>query len=179
MARKNYQIIAPDGRIVDDAEGLGPDGLLRHGYRQRTPLMFRDADSLSDVQRAVMADKAARVGFSDALCRHQPGPAIVTDRSGIERKAQAYAEYVSDLQTAWRNPSPLPVADVGGMRGQKPGDQCTINGAPGHLNEQLECVPDQQDARPVYDAAEGRRIKAAAYQQMVDELTSAWKGPGR
>jgi hypothetical protein len=58
-------------------------------------------------------------------------------------------------------------------------DQCTINGAPGHLNERLDCVPDRRDARPVYDAIEGKRRKAEAYEQMVADLCDAWKGPAR
>ena len=39
-------------------------------------------------------------------------------------------------------------------------------------------MPDErQDARPTYDAAEGQRIKAAAYAEMVDELQNAWRKP--
>ena len=42
--------------------------------------------------------------------------------------------------------------------------------------------PERQDAAPVprtMTADAARRIKQAAYNEMVDEMTSAWKGPAR
>jgi hypothetical protein len=158
----------------DDDSVFDENGLLKDGRRMRVSVMMRD--SASDVQRAVAEDAVARrFGLRHALDLHQPGPRFCTDAAANAECARAYAEMCDEMQNAWRTPA----ADAGGPRCQKPGDQCTINGAPGHLNERLECVPDRQDARPVYDAAESCRIKAAAYQQMVDEMTSAWKGPAR
>ena len=53
-----------------------------------------------------------------------------------------------ELANAWRTPSaPLPAA---GAR-------------------------DAMPARPVYDEIEGRRRKVEAYDEMVAEMTSAWK----
>ena len=59
--------------------------------------------------------------------------------------------------------------------GQKPGDACTIDGQPGHLNARLQCVPDRQDARPVYDAAEGKRLKDEAYDAYCADLRDGWR----
>jgi hypothetical protein len=92
---------------------------------------------------------------------------------------EVYQDEKCKLQDAWRTPV---------ARGQQEGDVCTVReggvaeGSPGHLrmvNGKLTCVPDRrQDTAPrgpTYDAAEGERIKAAAYAEMVDELTNAWR----
>jgi hypothetical protein len=55
------------------------------------------------------------------------------------------------------------------FRGQQPGDVCTINGAPGHLNNKLECVPDNQDALPTRDTRE------AAYTAYDAEMSERWR----
>src|SRR5262245_16999063 len=95
MARKFVEVFDRFGNPVDD--DIVPDG-----GRVRVSMMARDG--LSPLQRAIAVDRAARVSFSDALCRHQPGPVSLTDRAGIERKAQAYVDSVRDLTEAWRNP---------------------------------------------------------------------------
>jgi hypothetical protein len=156
----------------DDDDAFDERGLLKDGRTARISMQMRDA---ALTPRSIAQDAARRFGLRDAADLYAPGPRFCTDAAGLERKAEAYRQMCTELCDAWRTPA----TDAGGSRGQRPGDQCTINGAPGHLNERLDCVPDRHDARPVYDAAEGRRIKAAAYQQMVDEMTSAWKGPAR
>ena len=152
------------------------DDILRDGQRLVVPMNARDG--MSPLQRAVAEDVAARSSpVLDALGGttrlHQPGPRYVRDQADArERVEQARAEWIREMCDAWRTPD----ADSE-LRGQQPGDQCTINGAPGHLNERLECVPDQrQDAVPrMMDSASAQAIKDAAYAEMVNELVTAWQ----
>jgi hypothetical protein len=76
-------------------------GLLRDGFRLRTPMMARDG--LRDVQRSVAQDAVARrFGLRDGSDLHAPGPRYCTDAAGLERKARAYAEMCDELQSAWK-----------------------------------------------------------------------------
>jgi hypothetical protein len=178
MTRRNYEIIdTRTGRPIEDDD----DPVLRDGQTLRVPLHMRDG--VSPMQREVMADKAARLaddavakrfGLSDALDLHRPGPRYCVDAAARAHVEEVYQDEKRKLQDAWRQP----VADV---RGQQPGDKCTINGAPGHLNAKLECIPDKrQDAAPrMMDAAEAQRIKDEAWLEMCRDLEESWKGPAR
>jgi hypothetical protein len=170
-------------RIKDDEDAFDERGLLKDGRRFRVPLMMRDGDSVSPMQREVMADKAMRdaakrFGLSDALALHKPGQRFCTDAAGLDAKAEAYADSVEELTTAWQR---KPSEDLSGeFRGQQPGDQCTINGQPGHLNHRLECVPDKRDSIPRrMTADEAQPIRDAAWSESVRELENAWRGPAR
>jgi hypothetical protein len=102
---------------------------------------------------------------TDAFDAHRPGQRFATDAARAEVEA-VYQDEKRKLQDAWRTPT----TDV---RGQKPGDQCTIDGQPGHLNHRLECIPDKrQDSAPMTaDAAQ--KIKDEAYAEMCRELEEA------
>jgi hypothetical protein len=183
--RKGLRFDIRTGREIEGDD----DSPLRDGERIFVPLSMRDNASLSPMQRSVMADKAARSPVVDAAGGtaglHRPGPRYARDQDARAAVEQARAQWIDQMTTAWQR---LPTADV---RGAQEGDQCTVRegghdeGAPGHLrriNGELVCVPDRrhQDAAPrgpTYDAAEGERIKAAAYAAMVDELTNAWRTP--
>jgi hypothetical protein len=165
-------ITTRDDDVFDDR------GLLRDGKTYRVPLILRDADTLSPVQREVLADVAMR----DAAL-HRPGPRFCTDAAANDAKAQAYAESVEELTTAWQR---KPVDSESGFgsgefRGQQPGDVCTINGQPGHLNHRLECVPDRQhDSVPrMMDAATAQAIRDEAWLASVEADENAWRGPVR
>jgi hypothetical protein len=169
MPRRNYEIIdTRTGRPIEDDD----DPVLRDGQTLRVPLHMRDG--MSEMQRSVADAKAARdaankFGLSDAADLARPGPryADATARAHVE---EVYQDEKRKLQDAWRQP----VADV---RGQQPGDKCTIDGAPGHLNAKLECIPDKrQDAVPrMMDAAAAQRIKDEAWLEMCRDLEEAWK----
>jgi hypothetical protein len=151
-------------RHDDDDDAFGPDGLLKDGRRSRVPMLLKDGSTveLEDWQREIIY--AHRVGLSDAADLHRPGPRFSTDEAALDAKQAAYLEMVRDLdyRTAPKPPAAL------APRGQQPGDVCTINGAPGHLNHRLECVPDRHDAVPrTMDATESQRIKDEAYAEMV------------
>ena len=190
MARKNYEIIDRYGNPVDG-------DIIPDGGKLRVPLMMRDG--MSPTQRAVAADKAAR--FDDSQAKHGPGP-IYCDRSAARAAYEAMRAELSDAwKTLTRRKRKAKQYDPFGRevgtyeeeeeddaasiayRGQRQGDQCTIDGAPGHLNAKLECVPDparitrvKYDAAPrTIDAATSRRIKKEAYDQMCAEMRDAWR----
>ena len=179
MPRRGYQLIeTATGRVIPDDD---PDGVLLPGQTLRVPMMFRD--SMSEIQKSVADAKMARerFGLNDALDLHKPGQRFCTDAAARTHVEEVYQDEKRKLQDAWRTPV---------ARGQQEGDVCTVReggvaeGSPGHLrmvNGKLTCVPDRrQDSAPrgpTYDAAEGERIKAAAYAEMVDELTNAWRTP--
>jgi hypothetical protein len=167
MAKKKWEIYDRYGNRVED-----DDGVLKDGQRLRT-LMYDSAqrEVVEHFARLRAEDAAKRFGLNDALDLHRPGQRF----ADADARAQVEAVYQDEkrkLQSAWQTP-------VG--RGAQPGDQCTINGAPGHLNHRLECVPDKperQDAVPrVMDATAAQRIRDAAYEQSVRELTEAWRKP--
>jgi hypothetical protein len=165
-------------RHDDDDDVFDERGLLKDGARARVPLMMRD--SLSEVQRSVMADgeardSARRLGLNDSLALHRPGQRFCTDEAARARVEEVYQDEKRKLQDAWRQP----VANSVGsheFRGQQPGDQCTINGPPGHLNHRLECVPDKEDSVPrTMTADAAQKIRDAAWLASVKDLEEAWK----
>jgi hypothetical protein len=168
MTKKRWEIFetATGKPVEDDGD---PNGVLQPGHTLR--VLVRDSK-----QREVHAhaeymrftDAAAgKFGPDVAASMHRPGPRFATDRAHVDA---VYFDEKQKLMDAWREP----VADV---RGQKPGDQCTIDGQPGHLDHRLQCVPDKrQDSAPrTMDAAEGQRIKDEAWLASVKELEEAWR----
>ena len=104
-------------RQHDPDDDLDERGLLRDGRRIRVPMMMRDsADGLTDLQRSVRDHYApARVvdAFGDSgLALHKPGPRYLTAGAGTAdhavqvaqayNRAKAYADFVADLQDAWK-----------------------------------------------------------------------------
>ena len=129
----------------DDDSPFDRNGLLKDGRTTRVSMMARDG--LSDVQRAIMADKATRQ-FDDSGCRHRLGPAVLTDQAGRERKAKAYAAMCAELQDAWKTPSSPAVTEA----------------STNNMN-------DREVAR-VHDTGDAKRD---AYLDYVADLTSAWQ----
>jgi hypothetical protein len=171
-----------------DDDALDERGLLKDGRAMRVPLMMRDSASLSELQRSVMGDgeardAARRFGLNDSLALHRPGQRFCTDQAARDAVEEIYQDEKRKLQDAWRQPVADSETSVGSheFRGQQPGDQCTINGAPGHLNHRLECIPDRQDSAPprTMTADAAQRIRDAAYEESVRELTEAWRRPAR
>ena len=167
MANKQYEILDRYGRVVED-------DVIPDGGRLRVSMMMRDG--MSEMQRSVadakaMRDAAKRFGLRDAADLHRPGPRFTTDQAARARVEQARAEWIDEMTTAWQR---QPAADV---RGQMPGDQCTIDGQPGHLDHRLRCVPDErQDSVPrTMSLADAQRMRDEAYRQYCDELVNAWK----
>ena len=132
---KRYEIVSADG----ERKWVDEDGrILADGERLVVSMMARD--SMSDVQRAVADAAQSRPTFDTGGQGGRPGHAFDYQQAAAFKQA-AYEDAKREMADAWRVPA--------------------INGAPGHLNAKLECIPDRQDARPVYDHAEGLRIKEA------------------
>jgi hypothetical protein len=103
-------------RQHDPDDDLDERGLLRDGRRIRVPMMMRDADGLTDLQRSVRDHFApARVvdAFGDSgLALHKPGPRYLVAGAGTADHAkqvmadymrrEARDQYVADLQDAWK-----------------------------------------------------------------------------
>jgi hypothetical protein len=94
-------------------------GFLRDGGRIRVPMMMRDDDGLTDLQRSVRDHFApARVVDSfgnDGLALHKPGARYLTAGAGTGDharlvtadaiRADAYADSVRAACDAWRGPN--------------------------------------------------------------------------
>ena len=165
--------------------------ILRDGERYRVPLTMMD-EMQKDIREQITADTAplhvVDAAGNAGLALNKPGARYLTAGKKTQdwarivtanvQRDQAKAEMINDMQTAWQQ-------DIAGeFRGAQPGDPCTVRkggyrgyaeGSPGHLDENLECIPDQRPR----DAAAAQRIRDAAYEQSVRELTEAWKQPVR
>jgi hypothetical protein len=160
---RRYQIIAPDGRTVDDDEGMDEHGILRDGFRLRTPMMARDG--LSDTQRAI-ADAAARRSFDDSHAKHQPGP-IFADRSAAR---EAYEDARRESEQAWKMlPAPTAVAADRRRKRKKGQARDPFGREAGSWEEEEDSI--------AASAADGLDAKQRAYAEMCDELCNAWRNP--
>jgi hypothetical protein len=166
--RKGLKFDIHSGREIDD-----DDPVLRDGQRIFVPL------NMCDSQQREVVEHFQHLRADDALAQHRPGPRYIVDEAARARVEQAYQDSKRELQEAWRKP----VADAAGeSRGAQPGDVCTINGAPGHLDHQLQCVPDKrsQDSVPrTMDAATAQKIRDEAWLQSVREEENEWRRPAR
>ena len=166
----------------DDDDAFDAFGILRDGKSTRVSVMMRDA-AMSPLQRSVMADglrrdAARRLGLADAAALHKPGQRFCTDEAARARVEEVYQDEKRKLQDAWRKP----VADAAGeFLGARPGDKCTLDGQPGHLDHRLRCVPDdKQDSVPRRMKPEdAQAIRDAAYEESVLRDENAWRGPAR
>jgi hypothetical protein len=163
------------------------DEVLGDGERRTVPMMMRDSagEPLLVTDAAEQAYERYRRRQMDAMADNRAAWLRLgrdgADAAERERAEQIYQDEKRRLSDAWRQ-------DAITARGQQEGDVCTVRaggrdeGAPGRLrmvNGALVCVPDKrrQDAapRPVYDAAEGQRIKDQAWLEMVADLEGSWK----
>jgi len=197
MSRR-FQVFDARGRPVDDDDAFDERGVIRDGYGMRVPLEFMDS-----TQKAVRTDARKKVTQFDPFGRvkstyeeeeansmmtdaelalHRPGyrtSATVNDDEAVK----AYNEYVRNLTDSWRKCDAQPPPGAYPLSAGA-GTACAINGAPGALvesddGEWLVCKPvsrtDTVPAGPVYDAAEGQRIKDAAWEEMCERQRNAWK----
>ena len=117
--------------------------------------------------------------LSDAeLALHRPGYRTLTWINDDEVVA-AYRQYCADQDNAWRRPAGAYPLSAGA------GNACTIDGRPGRLVKEgdwLVCKPVSKPADaaplptdPVYDVAEGQRVKDEAWRAMCAAQDEAWK----
>jgi hypothetical protein len=177
---------------------IGHDGkrvrILKDGRSVR--VRFRDAQvargqaHVAHDGRQPLTDQQRR----DLLgCR--PGFRTLDSDSYRERKAWArdareIAEH--EMCEAWKHP-PLGLGRLrdgngfgsGGFVGAREGDQCTINGAPGHLerrNGRLQCIADDEDDDSAFDDGafsdaqmDAEQRRELAYRAYAREISRAWK----
>jgi hypothetical protein len=131
-----------------------PQKILRDGHKVTIPTRLRDAARSG---RGPVTDAYGRVKF------HQPGYRFldIGNRDAAAEKRQAYLDYQTETENAWRNPA----GDVGSrnLTDRREGDICTIDGQAGHLRHGADGDASVNDAR------------AAAYQEYLDYITNAWR----
>ena len=174
-------------RDVDDDDD---HRILRDGERRRIPMMMRDEDSLSPLQRAIMQDAHetgrdrilsdamdARTQVVDAfgnggLALQRPGarylsiPEHTVDSAVAEaedyNRAQSYAIADAEARYSWKG-------------GPQPGDECTIDGEAGTLvkeGNELVCRPHgHRDAQSVRDELE------RTFREREQADADPWRGP--
>jgi hypothetical protein len=173
MIRRKSIKREPFGRLIsteeEEEEGaFDSKGILKDGRSVTARMTMRDsADAWRSEMHASMTDAE--------LAQHKPGFHRITDSAALDRVAQAYHDYDATDAQAYRHLTGWGGSDATGeFRGQREGDQCTINGAPGHLRKtgknKFECVPDSEDAMPVDDDRE------AAYAEYDRQMANAWRG---
>jgi hypothetical protein len=122
----------------------------------------------------------------------------VTDAAcpaGVDPRDFAYRQMCTDLQDAWKAPAAFDAAAVQDLpAGRYPlsagiGSICDLNGEQGTLQPDgagyLVCKvtrhvgPTRADAVPprTMSAADGQALKSAAWNEMVADLSSAWRSP--
>jgi hypothetical protein len=180
MAAK-YKFYDRAGREVDDAEATDANGIIKSGFSVRVPTYLLDHDDW----RRDMAEHFRRPVTADAAlvrlqAQHDALSALYRD--GAATRDAARQEMIDAHAGAWKTDAVDPNTGFGErpFRGQQPGDQCTINGAAGHLqmvNGAIVCVPDgkRQDSAPTFDAAEGQRLKDAAWLELQEQKRNAWR----
>ncbi len=155
-------------RQTDD-DPFDERGVLRDGRTAITSVMLRD--SADNSWRKEM-DRRFHDGHGGSV-GHRPG--FVVGRSvNNDARERAYATYDAEIGRAWAN-APVGAGDRG-QRGAQEGDQCTIDGAPGHMrmvpNVGLQCVADRST-----DRADGRVVDARqqAYLDYDKSVSEAWR----
>ena len=168
MRRTHY--FNRDGDEVSASRALR-DGVLQNGYSVRVPTIFRDAASrFTDARSywdrnkdALLVTDARGIGGTEG---NRPGFRVLDAPINRQAVHDARARYLSDLQSAYKNPS-TGFGEQGAI-GQRAGDLCTLNGQAGRLrmvNGMLQCVPDRADAAPDEGRRECPDCEGAGYDQ--------------
>jgi hypothetical protein len=155
--------------VDDDDDETDMRAILQDGESMHVPMRMMDAMS-RDITTHI---GCITDGSGDVLGLHRPGPRI---NDAQRRDLAAYKAYDAHTSNAWK--APPTGAGSGEFRGQREGDQCTVNGSPGHLKmigDKLHCVPDarKKDALAMLDERE------TAYRAYNDEISQCWRGADR
>ena len=144
----------------DDHTELFENGTLKDTERMRVPMYMCDS-----LQKSV-AQTFADVQLTDEqLALHRPGYRIGTTDTAARDARIARAEYIYDLENSYKNP-------MHAATGAREGDQCSIDGSPGHLrmvDGKLTCTPDQTQDAMTTDMAE-------VYAAYAAEISQRWRG---
>jgi hypothetical protein len=135
--------------------------ILKKGERYVVPMYMCDSPQKSVAEHARNL-RDARLS-DEELAMHRPGYRInTTDTAARDAKEIARAEYICNLENAYKNPAHA-------ATGAREDDLCSINGSPGHLqmvDGKLTCTPDQtQDAMTLDEC----------YSAYAAEISQRWK----
>jgi hypothetical protein len=196
-------------KIIDDDDDIFDSrGVLKDGATLTTKMFMKDGSinpKLSPAQRvaaAVAATKAAMTGFDSSLhdsAMHRPGfrraaTGTADAIAATTARDSAYSDYERDQANAWRGTDSKmgdrkvpPAGSYPTATGCNVGDICTVNGAPGTLQQidgydgYLECIAtdgndnDTGDSRTVHDTGTPQQIKEAMYSSYDSEIQDAWR----
>jgi hypothetical protein len=173
----------------EDDEAFDERGILRDGYSVRSPMMMRDAETLTDVQRSIAGDRTVRRHWEDSADQHFGRTVKVTDAAGgtrglhragarvdatvsFDERQRAYEIYDQELADAHKHTGDAWPRDA------KVGDPCTVKGkefvgsfgAPGTLQliaGQLVCVPTRSKAAitPAASHKDHKLVMDALYRE--------------
>jgi hypothetical protein len=142
------------------------DGKLR-----RMPKVLADGETMR-IPMSMVDSSAGRSRVLDGAM-HRPGFRVTNDAAMLDAKRQAYTDYENWLGNAWCDTANPPTGfGERGSIGAREGDECTLDGAPGHLHRdggRLVCVPDRRSRDAMTDA------RAAAYADYENWLRDAWR----
>jgi hypothetical protein len=178
------------------------DAALRDDLRRRHPPATDDATRTAAVVAATEFVVARDAAAADPLAMFKPGFRF-GDVAGHVKAVEAYEAGVRELTDAWRAEDSVDVTKAGSAEAQvkptgawglniglKAGDVCAFEGGIGRLvrkGDFLFCeldpapqprVPSSNpstDSVGTMDAVTAWKIRSAAYNEMVADLTSAWK----
>ena len=169
---------------------IGHDGkptrVIRDGGHVRVRMSMMD-HALPPSVRAAMRDSTTPLHDGRGnKPGHKPGFVMSDAAQQNELKQQAYDLYDAAATSAWIGNPPTGAGERGGQRGQREGDLCTINGAPGYLRydddaDEMVCVPDgNRDSRSGLTLDQLRldheKTMQLEYDRYSNSLRSAYKG---
>jgi hypothetical protein len=149
-----------------DPEDFDENGTLRDGGRYRIPMRMMDSIPRSKIGDGVANFAANRPGY-------RIPSASMHDSKQQRELDRLYAERDAEISQAYLTPTGFGSTPSTELRGDQPGDVCTIDGWPGHLrkvNGKLVCVADDKTSQ------DARSIRDAAHQAYENDLVNAWRG---
>jgi hypothetical protein len=177
-------------------------GMLPDGGRVRVPMMMRDSSfafdgsTWRDVETGISLhdhlDRGRREsnlqdGSGNQYSGHKPGYVLGVDKRQAQVIADAYRQMDEEESNRWRtvpnDPVPSGPMGIGGgnLAGQREGDICQINGAPGKLVRQGSKLVCRLEARarpePLDHMTQDQRERdrKQAYEDYDRMVENAWK----
>ena len=158
----------------------------------RTKIRYQDIDDEDDLRDILrdgermhvdmsMMDSARNLHDDTARASHRPGFRIADAQ---RRDLSVYDEYDVEISNSWKKP-PSGFGS-GEFVGQREGDLCTIDGAPGRLRKDddgnLVCMPDhprgRRDTRTLDEIVQDHRLRMIEEYDAYDRnLAESWRRP--
>jgi hypothetical protein len=153
---------------------------------EHDPRLLADGEAMRVPMSMMDSAKPPRLADGKQVPSHRPGfrlaGSLATDAKMAERK-KSYDSYDEEISRAYLGDAAVESPSTGfgsapstELRGRREGDQCTIDGWPGHLrdvNGKLSCVPDNKGSQ---DAKSLKAIRDEAYDSYDEFVSNAWRG---